>query len=385
MFFPFLGFQIVLLYLFLLLALAYVLLMGTYLWGWIAKQETVLSDDFIPRARISVIIPARNEAANIEACVTSILRGSYPRELLQVIVVDDFSDDGTAGFAAIAGADVLRMEILPADPGGSKAFKKKALAAGIASSNGELIVTTDADCIAPPDWLRAIAAVYESGETAAVVGPVAFHDGGNLAELFQSIDFTTMQGITAAAHQLGLGNMANGANFAFSRAAFDAVGGYRDISGLASGDDFLLLYKLKQRYPQSIRYLMSADAVVRTPAQPDWRAFLRQRIRWASKSGKYPDHRLTAILAVVYLFNVSLLGAAASTGFGVFPLSALLWILLAKIVAELAFLWPVAGFYGKRRELMWFPFLQPLHVLYIVSAGFLGMAGSYEWKGRRVR
>jgi cellulose synthase/poly-beta-1,6-N-acetylglucosamine synthase-like glycosyltransferase len=367
------------------LCLLYVLLMGLYLWGWHAKQDFREMPGYQPQTRISVIIPARNEAENIGACVASVLGGDYPRELLQVIVVDDFSEDGTAGFAAIAGAEVLRMDTLPADPEGSRAFKKKALAAGIATSSGELIVTTDADCIAPKGWLRVIAAVYERAEAAAVIGPVAFHDGSRIVEMFQSIDFTTMQGITAAAHQLGLGNMANGANFAFARDAYEAVGGYRDISGLASGDDYLLLHKLKQRYPQGIRYLKSRDAIIRTAAQPDWRSFFRQRIRWASKSGKYPDHRLTAILTLVYLFNVALTGAALAAAFGAFPWMLCGALFFFKVIAELIFLWPVSGFYGKRGELIRFPFLQPLHILYIVSAGFMGMARSYEWKGRQVR
>lgn len=369
----------------LILSLAYLLLMGLYLRGWLSKRETMADADFQPRTRISVIIPARNEAANIGACVASVLTGSYPAELLQVIVVDDFSEDGTAGFAAIAGAEVMRMEQLPVDMNGSKAFKKKALTAGISASNGELIITTDADCIAPKNWLRTMAFAFEGNSSAAVIGPVAFNDSDRLVEIFQSIDFTTMQGITAAAHQLGMGNMANGANFGFSRAAFEEVGGYNDISGLASGDDYLLLHKLRQRFPDGIRYVKSKEAIVQTPAQPDWASFFRQRIRWASKSGKYPDHKLTAILTVVYLVNVAILTSALGAAFGAFSWKIPLAMLAVKIPAELLFLFPVAGFYRKRRELIWFVFLQPLHILYIVSAGFLGMAGSYEWKGRRVR
>ncbi len=359
--------------------------MGLYLWGWAQKRETRPDPGYRPRTRISVVIPARNEAAVIGACVASVLGGDYPRELLQLIVVDDFSEDGTAELAAAAGAEVIRMDALPADPEGSTAFKKKALAAGIAASSAELIVTTDADCLAPKGWLRAIAAAYEAAPAAAVIGPVAFLEGKRIVEIFQSIDFMTMQGITAAAQQLELGSMANGANFAFAREAYDAVGGYKDISGLASGDDYLLLHKLKQRYPRGIRYLKSRDAIVRTKAQPDWRSFFRQRIRWASKSGKYPDHRLTAILMLVYLFNVGLMGCALGAAWGLLSWKLCGLLLLVKILAELSFLWPVAGFYAKRRELAWFPFLQPLHILYIISAGFLGMAGGYEWKGRQVR
>jgi hypothetical protein len=63
----------------------------------------------------------------------------------------------------------------------------------------------------------------------------------------------------------------------------------------------------------------------------------------------------------------------------------LLGILLAKVVIELVFLLPVAVFYRKTRELLFFPLLQPLHILYIIMAGFLGKFGTYHWKGRQVK
>jgi hypothetical protein len=66
----------------------------------------------------------------------------------------------------------------------------------------------------------------------------------------------------------------------------------------------------------------------------------------------------------------------------VFKLLGALFIL--KLLAELCFLWPVAGFFGKRRSLWLFPLLQPLHILYIVLAGFLGFFGTYTWKGRQI-
>ena len=61
------------------------------------------------------------------------------------------------------------------------------------------------------------------------------------------------------------------------------------------------------------------------------------------------------------------------------------WLLLGKTAVELPFLWPVAGFFGMRRILVWFPAAQPFHILYTLMAGLLGQMGPYEWKGRRVR
>jgi cellulose synthase/poly-beta-1,6-N-acetylglucosamine synthase-like glycosyltransferase len=279
---------------------------------------------------------------------------------------------------------VISLREILADGEVLQAYKKKALSAGIAGSRGQLIVTTDADCIAGPDWLRTIAAIYERNDASMIIGPVAYTPALTLVGVFQELDFMTMQGITVAARQLRMGSMANGANLAFSREAFGAVNGYSGIDHLASGDDYLLLHKMQQQFSHRIHYLKSSEAIIRTAPQPDWGSFLQQRIRWASKSGKYPDHRLTAVLLLVYLFNVSIL-VTTIAGFWLpelFLLAA--GMLIVKTIAELIFLLPVAGFFGNRKRLWIFPLLQPLHVCYIVLAGFLGMWGGYRWKGRAV-
>lgn len=372
----------------LFLGLAYAALMLLYRYGWKKQAMYPLPDAFRPVTSISIIIPARNEAANITACLQSILSHDYPAALLEVVVVDDHSEDETAALVRAFNKKNLRCISLADVLQGNEpviAYKKKALSTGIAHSSGTLIVTTDADCIAPPQWLKHIAAIYEAQEPAMIIAPVDFTCNGSVVELFQSIDFMTMQGITAAAHYLRAGGMSNGANLAFTRTAFLQAGGYDGIDHLASGDDYLLLMKMQQLFPDKIAYLKAQQAIMATAPQPDWGSFLQQRIRWASKSGKYDDHRMTAILLLVYLFNLSL--ALLFVAAFCYPL---LWkvfsaVFLLKLAAELYFLLPVAAFFRKRWQLYWFPLLQPLHIAYIVLAGFLGFLGAYRWKGRRVK
>ena len=170
-----------------------------------------------------------------------------------------------------------------------------------------------------------------------------------------------------------------------NKQAYIDVDGYKGIDHLASGDDFLLMHKMQAQFPGRIAYLKAGNAIVRTAPQPDWSGFLQQRIRWASKSGKYDDKKMTAILILVYLFNVSLLVLFIA---GLFDQSSMLvagWVLLAKIIVELLFLVPVARFFGKLKQLAVFPFFQPLHIVYIVLAGLLGFVGVYKWKGRTVK
>jgi hypothetical protein len=131
--------------------------------------------------------------------------------------------------------------------------------------------------------------------------------------------------------------------------------------------------------------LKSKDAVVTTHPCSSWPDFFQQRIRWASKAAYYDDKRIFYVLLLVYLFNVMMPVMAIA---GLFVSSAwwwLLWGLIAKTLAELIFLTPVATFFGQRHLLAWFPWLQLHHIFYTIIAGWLGRFGQYEWKGRVIQ
>lgn len=379
--------MMVLLVILFLLLFSYIVLMLLYEKGWRRQPEFILPEHFEPSTKITVIIPARNEEENIATCVRSILANDYPKELYEIIVMDDHSADNTyevvqsldePNVRCLKLKDFLNGEVL-------NAYKKRAIEIAIGNSNGELIITTDADCIAERNRLRNIAALYETENPVMIIGSVKFVIDKSLLSVFQSLDFMSMQGITAAAHRLKLGNMCNGANLAFSKKAFYEVGGYKDIDHLASGDDYLLLMKMQNRFPGKIAYIKARDTVVSTAPQPTWKGFLNQRIRWASKMGKYDDKIIVAVLMSVYLFNLSFLVLFIAGFFNFYFWVLGFAMLVIKTVIELFYLRNVARFFGKGKELWYFPFLQPLHILYIIIAGFLGFFGKYDWKGRNVK
>ncbi len=366
----------------------YAALILLYRMGWEKQPFFRLTGSHHPKTKISVIIPARNEAANIGKCIKAILAQNYPAQLLEVIVVDDHSEDNTAQVVNNFRNKQVRCISLAdwlSNKGQIIAYKKEAIAAGIANSSGELIVTTDADCTMGIEWLRHIAGKYEVYKPVMIIAPVDFNQDDSLLDIFQSLDFMSMQGITAATHELKLGNMCNGANLAFTRLAYDAVDGYKDIDHLASGDDYLLMMKMQKAYPNRIDYLKAKEAIVYTPPQPDLKGFLQQRVRWASKSGKYDDKIMTLVLSFVYLFNLTLFILAIACFFSASAIMISGGMLLIKVVAEMVFLFPVAKFFNKTKQLLYFPFLQPFHIAYIVVAGLMGFVGVYKWKGRRVK
>lgn len=331
---------------------------------------------------ITVVISARNEEANIGECLASLAAQTYTA--FEVIVVDDFSTDGTA---EVAGSFPYVKLIRLSDHVKEKinSFKKKAIETAIGMASGELILTTDADCTASPRWLETIAGYYRLQKPACIAAPVSYCNEKNFLARFQSLDFMTLQGITGAAAQKKMHTMCNGANFAYTKEAFMAVDGFAGIDNIASGDDMLLMHKIALRYPGRVSYLKSRAAIVHTRPAATPGEFMNQRIRWASKADKYADKKITMVLALVYLFNAMLL----VTGIVCFFYPYLLWwlatLLLAKTLIELWFLYPVAQFFKKEKMLWWFPLAQPFHILYTILAGWLGKFGSYRWKDRKVK
>src|SRR6186713_388913 len=370
----------ILLYITIGLFAIYSILILFYRSGWLELKPFSQTDyDF--SIKISVIIPARNEEENIGTLLSSLEKQTYPPHLFEVIVVDDHSNDNTASIVnSYSFAKLIKLEF-----DNINSYKKKAIETGITAASGDLIVTTDADCIVPLNWLKTIASFKEKTNVVFIAAPVVMEYRSNLLQTFQALDFLVLQGITAASVQKQIHNMCNGANLAYERKVFFEVNGFAGIDHIASGDDMLLMQKIAQHFPGKISYLLSKDAIVTTEAAKTWKEFFSQRIRWASKATNYSDIKIFSALFLVYFFNCALLALFITAFWMPLLWLGLVGILIIKIIIELLFISPIAKFYNKQKLLSLFPFFQPLHIVYTVIAGWLGIFGSFEWKGRRVK
>ena len=368
----------------LLLLVPYAVLLLLYRYWWSKQAPLQVPATFQPTTSFSILIPARNESENISACLQSIQQLNYPTHLFEAIVVDDFSDDATVstvkeftGVKLIELKETLKEKI--------NSYKKKAIEVGVELATGDFIVTTDADCTVPKNWLRNFAFIIQQQPTVFVAAPVAMKEESSAIKLFQSLDFLTLQGITAASVGAGFHSMCNGANLSYSKEAFYKVDGFKNVDHIASGDDMLLMDKLYKQFPDEVHYCKAVDSIVHTNPVETVAEFFRQRIRWASKADQYDDKRIFWVLLLVYLLNVFFVVLFVAACF-----NSSLWMLFAgslcfKTIIELIFLLPVASFFQKEKLLLWFPLAQPFHIIYTVIAGWLGKFGSYEWKGRKVK
>ena len=357
---------------------------------------------------ITVVIAARDEEATIGPCVDSVLATDYPREKLEVIVVDDDSSDQTAAIVrqrmlrapALAaaghelpeadwdeseGAGRLRLVQIPENRRRDRAHKKAAIEKAVAHARGEIILTTDADCLVPVGWARSMAAQFTGPEVAFVSGPVAFTvlpDDGLFIKL-QAMDFFGVMACGAGGIGLRKPSLANGANVGYRRETFEALDGFSGIDHVTSGDDELLMQKIAYTTPLDIRFCASPDALVTTEPVRTLRAFNHQRRRWASKSLNYPAH-LKATLAGIGLFFGSRL-----IGLGLLVVLPGLWPYLVggfalKAVGDLSVLVPAARRFGQVALLRVYPLHLFLHPPQAVIAFLRGPFGGFEWKSRHV-
>ncbi len=337
-----------------------------------------------PKIFVSVLIAARNEEEKIGKTINDILAQNYPKHLLQVIVVDDHSDDRTSEIIlsyADRGVELIKLnEDQPIN-----SYKKKAITEAIKTSKGDLIVTTDADCRMAPDWLNTVVAYYEQHDFKLISSPVAYFEEKNFFEEMQTLEFLYLIGLGASTIGNKMPSTCNGANLAYRKDIFFELNGFQGIDDLASGDDELFLHKVASRYPDGIGFCKSRDAIVYTHAKPTLSEFIQQRKRWASKSTRYKNKSVVALGVSIWFFNLFIL-ATALLGF----YNPAYWILagsalLCKFMVELLFLIPMCNFVQRRNLLLYQPILTIIHILYFVYIGIAGNSGKYIWKGRMVR
>lgn len=329
--------------------------------------------------RLSVIVAARNEEESIGVLLKALGEQRYPKELFEVVVVDDGSTDDTA--AVVRSSGLLNLRLIGADE--TRQGKKEALTQGIGAAIYPNLVITDADCVPGPLWLSGMATAFQQGAD-FIAAPVQYNCNNSVLHIFQTLDFLTLQGITAAGVASGLHSLCNGANLGYTKAAFQKVNGFAGVDHLASGDDVLLMHKIKAAGSKVV-YLKNKDVVVYTNPAPTWKAFIQQRMRWGSKTTAYQDRSLFWALLLVFLLNALLLCtyivALFKPELRLLAVGFLLW----KTAVELPFVYCVARFFQQQRLVAWFTLLQPIHILYTVVVGLLSQAGSYQWKGRTTK
>lgn len=333
-----------------------------------------------PQSSVSVVVAARNEAENLPDLLAALTAGQT-RVPDEILVVDDHSTDQSRELV-LAYQDRGVYGLCSEGHG-----KRAALRSGCAMARGDILLFTDADCRPGPGWVEALSGMISSGEARFVAGPVLVRDGASLLCRYDALESQGMMVVIAAGYLEGAPVLAQGASMGLRRQDLLDAGGFTALPDRASGDDVFLMERFREHWPGACRFVARRDALVWTGAPPDWRGLLRQRLRWASKSGAIRSARARASMILVFLSSMGMLLYLA--GLPWWPNTLRLWggvAVLLKVWGDLLVLragWIFGGQPDTRRIL---PLAMVIHPLLVVYAGLLGpLQRQYIWKGRKVR
>ncbi len=377
----------ILLFLAITLAVGYAVIIFLTIKNWNAIEEWTIPEYWKPFTFATILIPARNEAADISSCINSILEQNFPPNQFEIIVIDDHSEDGTVSIIEnfpSKNITVLKLADFPEMKG--KHYKKAAIELGIKNAKGNLIITTDADCIAPPNWLALMVSLFEKKKAKFIAAPVNFHNEKNTFERFQSLDYIGMMGVTGAGIHSKKLSLCNGANLAYSKESFLAIGGFEGISQIASGDDMLLLEKFQQIFPEDIYFLKNKEATISTHAQSTLNSFVNQRLRWAAKTSHYKNRTTVFVQTWVGAFSLGIFISLLLIPFlGVFALRLFVYALCFKAIVDYFYLKKMSNFFDRPDLMRHFLSAQFWHLFYIVRVGIGSFFSKNTiWKGRKI-
>lgn len=327
---------------------------------------------------VSVIVPARNEAANICHTLKSLVNQTYPVNKLQLIIVDDRSTDQTAEIIqqfANHHPQIQLVQVIAENP--DLIGKKNAITAGINASRGEIILATDADCVHSPDWVTEMVKYFEP-EVGVVGGYIYSERPDESVPFWQRMRALERLGVVAvAAGTMGgwnLGVTCTAGNLAYRRQVFDEIDGFSAIGTIRSGDDDLFVQRVNRLTKWQFRYAAHPATFVYTKIPTAKQQLLNQEQRRASK-GKYYPIWLIALLIPVFLMNVGFLIALLTWNW-----QTALYCFWGKAFLELLVMIRTCQIFKRWDLLIYFVPVQILYIPYFVFFAVAGSLGGYRWK-----
>jgi chlorobactene glucosyltransferase len=368
--------------------------LGPLLMLWRARGSPSLDDEPSENPPepplVSVVVPARNEAHNIERCVRSLLNSKWPS--LEVIVVDDRSEDATGPLVrALAEADV-RVRVIDGAPVPEGWFGKQwACAQGASAARGSTLVFTDADTAHAPTLItRSMHAMHARALDFLTVG--GFQELGSfwervvMPQVFYMIATRYGGAGTVNRARRSRDKIANGQYLCFTRACYDAIGGHASVRGKAAEDLALaqLVHARGMRgelvigaHELSTRMYTSLAEVVN-----GWTKNIVTAGADTLPAGVVPRLLLPVLLLVVPLMHLAPPVTLIASLFVPVASGARMWATVCTVVLLLwwAFIY-VRAFRQSPLYALTLP-LGALIVLFIIARATMRGRG-VEWKGRR--
>jgi cellulose synthase/poly-beta-1,6-N-acetylglucosamine synthase-like glycosyltransferase len=356
-----------------MICILYFGLVSVFFIGWKQIPVFVSKGNELILTRISVIVACRNEEDHVRQLISCLAQQSYQN--FELIFVNDHSDDATRNYIKSAQQAFQKIQLVEATGFG----KKNGLKEGILKATGELIITTDADCLPSYHWLESIACFYMKYQSDLIICPVKLSGKDNLFSNSQALEFTSLIASGAGACGAGMPVLCNGANLAFTKKSW--LNSQADLHNKEmSGDDMFLLESIKKSGGR-IRFLKSESAFVITKPSKTLAEFIHQRRRWASKSSAYTDWQVIITACLVFFVNLGLLILLSLSFISQVSLFLFLTLFLLKYGVDTLFLSSVNPFF-QFNNLWIYSFLlslvYPFYIVFIATSSFL--VKHVKWK-----
>jgi cellulose synthase/poly-beta-1,6-N-acetylglucosamine synthase-like glycosyltransferase len=339
------------------------------------KKYLNISEDNL--RSVTVVVAARNEEDNILDCLQSLDNQIYPNGKLEIIIVNDHSTDLTGEKIKSFIENKPKFKtIIPEKSIGSLRGKTNALANAIKISKGEIILTTDADCIAAPTWAKTHASYYK--DNVGFVGGFTTQEDKNAFEGMQAIDFIYLLAVAAGSLNLGKPLSCIGNNMSYRKSLYNEIGGYEGLP-FSITEDFRLLMSIHKNKKYKIIYPLDVGALVVSKACPDLKTLYWQKKRWGV-GGKESDFIGYMVMAWGYICHLAILLLPFF-----FSITAL-YLALFKISIDYFFVKPFFRKLNLRMKFVHFIAFELYFIIYVIVLPLVVLPNKkVKWKGREFK
>lgn len=333
--------------------------------------------EITPKTSFTIVVPFRNEKENLPNLLHSISLLNYPKELVEVILVDDDSEDEFR----IQNLE-FRIQMVK-NIRKSNSPKKDAIETAIQIAKNNWIITTDADCLVQKDWLTTFDQYIQENEVEMVASGVCYLPKNGFLSAFQNLDFLSLQGATIGSFGIDQPFMCNGANFTYSKYFFKELKGFQGNETIASGDDVFLLQKAVSVAPKKVGFLLAKESIVATKSVETWSELFQQRVRWASKSTGYSSVYGKLLALVVFGGNLAWIVSFLLWLTGLLDQNIFMLFVALKFLIDFILLFKTTNFFESKLQYVLASSL--LYPFFSVSVAVYSLFGKYSWKGRNFK
>jgi len=350
---------------------SYFLFILVIFFAWLLRKKKHFPNCFENKPVVSIVCVGRNEADHLEQLLQSVKHLTY-NGTWEFIYIDDHSTDNTPNFFSKENPKIKYIR-----PGRNCIGKKNCLNYGVSLSNGEWIACVDADCILDPLWLDHMVSYAILNKKKWLGGIVVHHDylNNHFLNNWQKVETLYLNIIGGVFSSFGFPFMANGANMIFKKEFFEPFHGKQCVN--PSGDDILIaLNFINKCGRKSIGFTFDTASRIRTSSPCEWKSFIQQKIRWASKLKHYNRIEIKIFTLYFALIQLSWILLVA--------INSQLWLNLTvqKAVFEVLLFSIVAKYYNVKQNLLYSLVMNVMYPYYSLIIGILAQKVKFVWKER---